>query len=216
MRTLLVGTTNKNKLAELQCVADEFQLRLQSLTEYQEANNLPPPPIVSEDGETYLENVRLKAHAYADWAGVPVLADDSGLEVEILEGAPGVSSAVYVAPDATYPERMRSLVEAIRFEEERSGLSNRSARFCCTLLLALPKGSTPESLSLGLVDETIAEGTLEGEILDQPRGQKGFGYDPIFFLPELGKTLAELELTQTAKIGFRGKAARKLFAMLSQ
>ncbi len=215
-RTLLVGTTNKNKLAELQCVADEFQIKLCSLTEYQQAHSLPPPPVVEEDGTTYLDNVRLKAHAYANWAGVAVLADDSGLEVEILDGAPGVSSAVYVAPDASYPERMRSLVEAIHEAEQLRGIKNRRARFRCTLLLAEPRlFSDRETGETDETGETLAEGVLDGEILDALQGTKGFGYDPIFYLPELGKTLAELDLSHTARIGFRGKAARKLFQSLA-
>ena len=220
-RTLLVGTTNKNKLAELQCVADEFQIKLSSLTEYQQAHSLPPPPVVEEDGTTYLDNVRLKAHAYANWAGVPVLADDSGLEVEILDGAPGVASAVYVAPDASYPARMQSLVAAIHEAERRRGIKNRRARFRCTLLLAEPLLlsalllSDEEAGETRETRETLAEGILEGEILDAPQGAKGFGYDPIFYLPELGKTLAELDLSHTASIGFRGKAARQLFRSLA-
>ena len=195
-RLIIAGTTNANKCAELQQVAQAYDLKIISLTEHQHQRGLSNPPVVDESERTYRGNALLKARAYAAWAKAPILADDSGLEVAALNGAPGVDSAYYLRPDATYAERMAQIVHEVAGKD-------RSAAFVCYLVLLDPSGEMIE-----------ADARLPGKILDQPVGAGGFGYDPIVFIPSIGKTLAEIDFAQTCKVGFRAQAANKLFAKL--
>ncbi len=147
----------------------------------------PPEVEVEETGQTFLENARLKATAVAQAMGEWALADDSGLEVAALGGAPGVYSARYGATDG---ERIAKLLAALGNAPDRRG------RFVCALALADPSGR--------VILE--AEGHCDGEILSAPRGTNGFGYDPVFWVPELGLTFAEMTPDQKAAIGHRGQA----------
>ena len=187
MRTLLLATSNQHKLEELRAILSDLPFKLLSLKDLQVDME------VEETGATFAENAELKARAYAQASGMLTLADDSGLEIDALGGAPGVRSARYLGRETTYEERFRKIVEQL------NGLpmDQRTARFRCVIALADPSGST-----------RIVEGVIEGVIADVPRGKNGFGYDPIFFVPELGKTLAELAPEQKNRISHRGRAAQ--------
>lgn len=158
---------------------------------------------VEETGATYRENALLKARALAAASGLPALADDSGLEVDALEGAPGVRSARYHLGDDAV--RYRALLKAL---ENVSSTSDRSARFRCIAALTLPDGR-----------EFITEGVCEGIIGFEPRGEAGFGYDPVFFVPEANGTMAELPAEEKNRISHRARAAqamRKVLATLME
>ncbi len=152
---------------------------------------------MEETGQTFQDNAQQKACAVAlatqSWA----IADDSGLAVVALKGAPGVYSARYAATDQTRIERVLEELAAI---EQTTGDINRQAAFCCAIALCNPQGQTV----------ALAEGVCEGEILPVPRGQGGFGYDPIFYVPSLGLTFAEMTTDQKQLIGHRGKALQAL------
>ncbi|MCH8191475.1 MAG: RdgB/HAM1 family non-canonical purine NTP pyrophosphatase [Chloroflexi bacterium] len=156
---------------------------------------------VEETGQTFLENAWLKANSYASLSGMLTLSDDSGLEVDALGGEPGPRSARYAGEGASPEERNRFLLA--KMEAVPDG--RRQARFRCVIALAAP----------GLAART-AEGTLEGVIAREPRGASGFGYDPIFDLPELGKRLAELSMEQKNEISHRGKAMASARAIIEE
>jgi XTP/dITP diphosphohydrolase len=148
-----------------------------------------------ETGLTFAENARLKARYYAAHAHLPTVAEDSGLEIDALGGEPGIYSARFLRPDATYPERFEEIYR--RLGERPS--APRTARFVCAL--AVVDGGA-------VVFETI--GTIEGEIADTPRGNGGFGYDPIFYYPPHGTTLADVSQHAKLAVAHRGQAFRQL------
>ena len=187
MRALLLATTNRHKLEEYYTIFSDLPLTLQSLREVHIDMD------VEETGQTFAENAQLKALAYARASGVLSLADDSGLEIDALGGAPGVLSARFAGQDTPYEERFRLLIGQLR------GLTGeqRRARFRCAIALAEPDGYC-----------RVVEGTIEGVVAESPRGTGGFGYDPIFLLPELGRTFAELTTEQKNRISHRGRAAQ--------
>src|SRR6266849_5935699 len=194
MRALLLATTNRHKLDEYYTIFSDLPLTLQSLREVHIDMD------VEETGQTFAENATLKAHAYARASGVLSLADDSGLEIDALEGAPGVYSARFAGPETSYEERFRLILAKL---QGWSG-AQRSARFRCVIALAEPSGTCQ-----------LVEGVIEGVIADTPRGESGFGYDPIFFVPELGKTFAELAPDLKNRISHRGRAAQKACILLA-
>ena len=186
----VLATANKDKAAEIAAMLDEFDL-------------VPRPddvPEVDETGDTLEENARLKAHALVNATGLPAIADDTGLEVDALEGAPGVYSARYAGEHATYEDNVRKLWEAM------IGASTRTARFRTVALAAFPDGS-----------EVLGHGVVEGVIADDPRGDAGFGYDPLF-IPANGdgRTFAEMTRAEKERVSHRGKAFRALAAGLRQ
>ena len=187
MRALLLATTNYHKLDEFYTIFSDLPLTLQSLREVLIDTD------VEETGLTFAENAALKARFYAQASGMLSLADDSGLEIDALGGAPGVYSARFAGRDTSYEERFRLILEQMR------GLTGeqRKARFRCAIALAEPGGYC-----------RIVEGMIEGIVADSPRGAHGFGYDPIFLLPELGRTFAELTSEQKNRISHRGRAAQ--------
>ncbi|HLH62995.1 MAG TPA: XTP/dITP diphosphatase [Ktedonobacteraceae bacterium] len=187
MRDLLLATTNVHKLEEFRAMCADLPYRLLSLQDIQLHMD------VEETGSTFAENAELKARAYAEASGLLTLADDSGLEIDALGGAPGVFSARFAGRDTSYQERFRLILERL----EGLPLEQRGARFRCVIALAEPSGYT-----------RIVEGAIEGVIADEPRGANGFGYDPIFLVPELGKTTAELEPGDKNRISHRGRAAQ--------
>jgi len=193
MRVLLLATTNQHKLEEYRAILSDVPFRLLSITDVQLGLD------VKETGTTFAENAELKALAYAQAADLLSLADDSGLEIDALGGAPGVYSARFAGSDASYEERFRLILERLK------GLpvEQRTARFRCAITLAEPSGYY-----------RTVEGVLEGVIADAPRGENGFGYDPIFLVPELGKTIAELMPDQKNRISHRGRAAQLARALL--
>lgn len=186
MKELLLATNNLGKAREISQALSDLNLRILSLHDLGERIR------VEEDGKTYLENARKKAREVGLMTKKLTLADDSGLEVEALGGLPGVESANFArkgASDRENNEKLLKLLEGVPFERRR-------ARFRCVMVLFDP---------LEKVEEWV-EGSVEGFILDHPRGEQGFGYDPLFFIPELGKTLAELPLEVKNSISHRGRA----------
>ena len=193
MRTLLLATRNLHKLEEFRAIFSDLPLRLLSLRDLQLAID------VEETGTTYAENAELKARAYAQVSNMSTLADDSGLEIDALGGAPGVQSARYLGSETSYEERFRVILELLK----GLSLDQRSARFRCVIALVEPLGNI-----------RMVEGVVEGVIAEGPRGTNGFGYDPIFSLPELGKTFAELEPEHKNRISHRARAAQSARKLL--
>jgi XTP/dITP diphosphohydrolase len=190
---LVVATTNAGKLREIQLLLADLPLEVRAL-DPDAALDEP-----EETGVTFVENARLKAEYYARITGQLAVADDSGLEVTALDGRPGVWSARY--PGATFPDRFEGLYR----ELAASGRDDRSARFVCAIALSTPAGVIFDAL-----------GVVEGEIAPEPRGTGGFGYDPIFFYPPAGVTMAELPADLKARVSHRGVALRKLRAFLER
>lgn len=187
MRALLLATTNLHKVDEYRAIFVDLPFQLLSL------NDIQLDMDVEETGTTFRENAELKALTYARASGMLSLADDSGLEIDALNGAPGVYSARFAGPDASYEERFTIIFKQL----QGLPMAQRTARFRCVISLAEPSGY------LRSVD-----GVIEGAIAEAPRGENGFGYDPIFLVPELGKTTAELTPEQKNHISHRGRAAR--------
>lgn len=184
---LLFATKNRGKLVELRKLLPIEGLELLCL------EDLPSFPEVEEDGDTFAANACLKARAAMQFHGLAALADDSGLEVDALNGAPGVRSARYAGPGATDEDRYRKLLGEL---QEVADL-DRSARFRCALAFADPEKS--EELQ-------VFEGRCEGVIIEGPRGEGGFGYDPVFLVPQEQKTFAELSADTKNAISHRGQA----------
>jgi XTP/dITP diphosphohydrolase len=196
---LVFATTNPHKLEEIATLLAPSGLSVVGLDSV--AADVPAPP---EEADTFEGNAREKATAYARALGVPCLADDSGLEVDALGGAPGVRSARYAGVEGTREERDHANRERLIFELTKLGDVSRRARLVCALCLC---GSTGEVLF-------EARGTLEGTIVDEARGQHGFGYDVHLYLPAVGRTAAELPPKEMNKRSHRAEAARKLLAWL--
>jgi XTP/dITP diphosphohydrolase len=187
-RKLLLATTNRDKVSEIRDVLAGVSYELVTLAVY------PGVDAPEEAGHTFAENARAKALYYARAAGGLVVAEDSGLEIDALDGAPGVESARYGGVDATYPEKFALIYDALA---RRHVVSSR-ARFVCAVALVED--------SRVLFD---TQGAIEGTIAREPRGRGGFGYDPIFFYPPFGCTLAEAA-DRKATVSHRGKAFREL------
>jgi XTP/dITP diphosphohydrolase len=200
-RKILVATGNPGKIAEIGAMLDADVLWLGLA-------DLPPIAEIAEDGTTFAENARKKAASYAKAAGLWTLADDSGLVVDALGGAPGVKSARFSGEKSKDADRtlidhrnIAKTLELLKSVPEEK----RTARFVCHLCLASPE--------LILIE---TEGILEGLITDRQIGQNGFGYDPIFFVPHLNKTVAQLTSEEKNAISHRGNAIRKLKPMLRE
>jgi len=193
MRRLLIATHNPGKIRDYQLLLADLPLVVTSLSEAGIARD------VDETGTTFAANACLKAETYATWSGLWTWADDSGLEVDALQGRPGVYSARYGGPGLTDQDRYRRLLT----ELAETPPTAWSARFRCVVALAGP--------DLPMV---TTEATVEGLITDQPRGSHGFGYDPIFFLPEFNATMAELAPAVKNRISHRGKAAQQAKQLL--
>jgi len=184
---VVLATRNRGKVEEIRSLTEGFSIEIKDL------NDFGPVPEVREDGLTFEENAYKKASFIAKVLGLPALADDSGLEVDALNGAPGVYSARYAGEEATDEENNRKLLQAL------AGEDRREARFCCVLSLAVPSGPA-----------LTYEGVCKGQILDAPRGSSGFGYDPLFYHPESGKTFAEMTIEEKSRVSHRGKALQEL------
>ncbi len=184
MKQLVLATQNQGKAREVQGALPD--VKVLTLADFPEVK-LPP-----ESGNTFEANARIKAEAAAKQLGIPVLADDSGLVVDALDGAPGVHSARYC--EGTDKDRYLKLLQELKEVPEP-----RAARFACAMVFASPEG--------GSVDE---EGFCEGVIALEPRGEGGFGYDPVFWLPQLDRTMAELSVEEKNGLSHRGSALRKI------
>jgi XTP/dITP diphosphohydrolase len=185
---LLVATTNPGKVREIRDLLAGLPIELATLA------SLPPIPAPEETGQTFAENARLKASYYAQRTGELVVAEDSGLEVDAMDGAPGVHSARFGGEESSYAEKFRLIAEALGAVPERP----RTARFVCALALADATGVRFE-----------AAGQVDGEIITEPRGEGGFGYDPIFYYPPFGCTLAEAG-TRKSEVSHRARAFAQL------
>jgi XTP/dITP diphosphohydrolase len=192
---ILFATTNPYKVKELRGVLEPLGYEVRSLDSLPE---IPPEPV--EDELTFAGNARLKAVAYAAAAGLPCLAEDSGLEVDALGGAPGVHSARYAGASGTREEKDRANNAALLRALAGVPREKRTARFVCAMCLAAPDGR--------ILVETA--GTYGGLIADTPRGEGGFGYDPLLYLPDVGLTSAELSAGEKSRRSHRGQAARLL------
>jgi XTP/dITP diphosphohydrolase len=196
MIRLLVATTNAGKFAEVEAYLRQLPVEivpLQSLATYAE---------VVEDGATFEENAEKKARRLAETSGLLTLADDSGLEVDALEGAPGIYSARYAGEAANDNQNNAKLLDEMRGVPE----ARRTARFVCALALCDPGG---KQMKVWTVRESC-----EGRITLEVRGEGGFGYDPLFFYPPLGKTFGEIDRETKATVSHRGKALKKLAGLL--
>ena len=204
LRVILVATRSAHKLGELRDLLHLSRTRVVSLDDL----GLDGEPV--EDGVTFAANAALKARYYARLSGLPTLADDSGIQVDALDGGPGVRTRRYAGEDATDAQNNAKLLDALRgFPPAR-----RSARYRCALALAEPAGSGPR----GGLPVTLARGTLRGRIAAAPRGAGGFGYDPIFE-PEgetpVGRTLGEWSAAEKNAVSHRARAARRMARILA-
>ena len=187
MTTLVLATRNEGKVKEFREILKDTRIELKSL------NDFGPIPEAVEDGETFDDNAYKKALFTAKVLGLPAIADDSGLVVEALDGAPGVYSARYAGDKASDQENIDKLLT------EMSGESNRAAAFACVISIAVPSGPA-----------LTYEGRCQGEIVAEQRGTGGFGYDPVFYYPPLKQTFAEIPPAEKNKISHRGKALAEL------
>ncbi|HNZ36283.1 MAG: RdgB/HAM1 family non-canonical purine NTP pyrophosphatase [Candidatus Marinimicrobia bacterium] len=185
---ILIATHNRDKVREIKRIFSLPELIWHTLDEY------PDCPKVVEDGNTLFENAYKKARMIAEFTGLPTIADDTGLEVDALHGQPGVFSARFAGENATYAQNVAKLLEVMRDIPD----SERQAHFRCVAVYYSP--------DLTLVEE----GKIDGIILRQPRGNGGFGYDPVFYLPQLGRTFAEMDLSEKNSLSHRGQAFTRL------
>lgn len=190
---VVLATRNKGKVEEFSELLTGVIENVISLDE------LEDPPEVVEDGETFTDNALKKAREISAYSGLPALADDSGLEVEALGGRPGVYSARYAGEGATDVDNFEKLLQELGDNE------NRRARFVCVLALVFPEG-----------EEITSEGQCRGMITDGPRGEGGFGYDPVFYVPAKARTMAELPPETKNSLSHRAHAVEELRSILSE
>lgn len=195
IQELVLATRNRHKGEELAALLSDLGIGIRTLDEF------PEVPDVIEDGETCEANAIKKARAVSNATGLMAVADDTGLEVDALGGRPGVFAARYAGEHATYEDNWRKLLR------ELSGVPHdrRTARFITVAAMALPSGEVQ-----------VTTGQLEGVISEEPAGARGFGYDPVFFVPELGKTLAQLSVEEKNCISHRAKAFTQVREILGR
>ena len=194
LNTIVLATQNRDKREELQEALSEFTVKILSL------NDFPFIGEIEEVGQTLLENSMIKAKTVHNLTQLPVIADDTGLEVEALNGAPGIYSARYAGEDVTYEDNVNKLLA----EMENIPLENRKAQFR-TVISFVDKDR-----------ELWTEGRIKGIIGESAKGKNGFGYDPVFFVPELEKTFSELSIGEKNKISHRGLAMKKFRILLRE
>ncbi len=193
LRELVLASGNAGKIEEYRRLLAGLDITVHSMREYLQIGE------IAETGTSFEENARIKARAVCRATGLAALADDSGLAVEALDGAPGIYSARFAGEahdDAANNAKLLRLLEQVPD-------GARGARFHCAIAIVLPDGR-----------EFAAEGTCPGSILRAPRGEGGFGYDPLFFVPELGKTFAELSMEEKNRVSHRGRANRQAVEIL--
>ncbi|AFV10662.1 non-canonical purine NTP pyrophosphatase [Thermacetogenium phaeum DSM 12270] len=193
MNKLVIASRNRGKIAEYGEMLRDLPVEILSLADF------PDLPEVRETGRTFRENALIKARAAAAATGLIALADDSGLEVDYLNGAPGVYSSRYAGPEQNDEANNRKLLAAL----EGVPMARRGARFRCVIAIVTPEGR-----------EFLSEGVCDGRISLAPRGRAGFGYDPLFLVPSLGKTFAELGPEVKNRISHRAQALRAARDML--
>ena len=186
-KPLVLATRNQGKISEIRKLLLDFPIEIKSLQDF------GPISPIQEDGETFEENAYKKAHLTAKMIGFPVLADDSGLMVDALDGRPGVHSARYAGEKASDKENNLKLLKAMK------GVKNRKATFKCVIMIAVPSGPA-----------LTYEGVCDGELAYEMKGTHGFGYDPLFYYPPLKKTFAQISLEEKNRVSHRGKAMAQL------
>jgi XTP/dITP diphosphohydrolase len=184
---LVIATRNKGKTSEIKALLKDFPVKIKNLDDF------GPIPHLEENGDTFDENAYKKASFAARFLGLPALADDSGLIVEALDGAPGIHSARYAGENATDEQRYLKLLDDMKEK------SNRKAAFECVISIAVPTGPA-----------LTYEARCEGRIATEPAGSNGFGYDPVFFYPPLNKTFAQITRKEKNRVSHRGKALTEL------
>lgn len=189
MKQVIVATKNAGKAKEFEHIFNQYNVVVKSLLDFEGIEE------IVEDGQTFEENALIKARVIAKQFNQVVIADDSGLEVDALDGRPGVYSARYAGEG----RNDQANIEKVLSELEGVPTQNRSARFVCALALVTPEGQ-----------EAVVRGTCEGQILSECVGSEGFGYDPIFYLPQLGKTMAQIPKSQKNVLSHRAEAFKKL------
>lgn len=188
---IILATHNIHKMVEMKAVLKDFQVDVLTLDDFPEIGEIP------ETGETLEENALLKARTVNKLSGFPAVGDDTGLEVNALDGDPGVYSARYAGENVTYSNNVNKLLS------EMINKNDRSAQF--RTVTAFVDGK----------DEIIAEGKIDGLITKEPKGNYGFGYDPVFYIPKMKRTFAELSAEEKNRISHRGLALQKLCKLLS-
>ncbi|MCP3875168.1 MAG: XTP/dITP diphosphatase [Desulfobacteraceae bacterium] len=186
-QTIVLATTNKGKTREIQKLLNHPSIEIKNLDDF------GPIPEVIEDGETFDDNAYKKASFTAKILGYPAMADDSGLCVDALDGAPGVYSARYAGKNASDADNVNKMLDALKDKE------NREAEFKCVISIAVPTGAA-----------LTYEGDCKGVITKEPVGESGFGYDPLFFCPEFNKTFAQLTIEEKGQVSHRGKALQQV------
>ena len=194
MDKIVFATTNDGKIKEIKEILADFDVEIVSMKEM----NIDVD--VEENGTTFEENSLIKARAISKLTGLPALADDSGLEVDYLNGEPGVYSARYLGRDTDYDYKNNYIIDKLKEAKDEE----RSARFVCVISLVLPDGR-----------EFVKKGVMEGRIGYEIKGENGFGYDPIFYLPQYGKTSAEISAEEKNKISHRGKALMEMKELIA-
>lgn len=187
---IILATHNLHKMEEMMDVLKDLNVNLLTLTEFPEIGEIP------ETGKTLEENALIKARTVNKITGIPAIGDDTGLEVDALNGAPGVYSARYAGENVTYMNNVKKLLL------EMSDIENRQAKF--RTVIAYVDDS----------HEILAEGDIHGEISNELKGKNGFGYDPVFYIPKLNRTFAELSSDEKNKISHRGNALQNLIKLL--
>lgn len=188
-KTIIIATRNQGKAKEFKNLFNEYGYQVKTLLDYPELDDVP------ETGDTFAENAFQKADAISKELNTIVLADDSGLEVDALDGKPGIYSARFAGEHGNDTKNNQKLVEVLQEVPE----ADRKANFHCSLVMAGPNR-----------EPLFVEGKAFGQILDVGRGEHGFGYDPLFYMPELGKTMAELTSEEKNEISHRARAIKKL------
>lgn len=193
MKEIIVASTNEGKIREIKAMLSEIGIEVKSIKDVfdQEVD-------IEENGKTFQENALIKAQSICDLIHKPTLADDSGLEVDALDGAPGIYSARFMGHDTSYDVKNQYIIDAVKGKE-------RGARFVCAMALCVPDE-----------EPILIEEYFNGEINDKIEGENGFGYDPIFYVPELGKTSATLTLEEKNQYSHRAKALKKLYQILKE
>ena len=193
MKKVILATNNLGKVREMAALLKDMDIQVLSLKDMDDV------PEVIEDGSTFLENAHKKACAISEATGLMAISDDSGLEVDALKGAPGIYSARYAGEGATDEKNYLKLLDELKYVE----LEKRTARFRCVLVACHPSGKW-----------ITAEGTCEGTIGFSPKGEQGFGYDPVFLLPDLNLTMAEIVPEKKNQLSHRAMALKKLKEIL--
>jgi len=192
---IIIATNNKGKLNEFKEILNKLSIRIESLNEYEQVFD------IEEDGQTFEENAIKKAETICNLLNKPTIADDSGLMVDMLNGLPGIYSARFAGEDKSDQKNNEKLLTMLQGVK----LNDRKAEFVCAIALAIPKEPT-----------IVVKGSVNGLIALKPQGTNGFGYDPLFYLPEYDKTMAELKPEEKNKISHRALALEELFSVLGK